>query len=100
MPEQEYTPGPWLAVGMGSEGYNIYPKENFEKPLSEHKFKGAIAYVRGGDWQTLRANAHLIETAPELLEALTQLVNYFDGDEPLMQKAREVVAKAIGKAKS
>lgn len=99
--QPKFTPGPWIAVGMGSEGYNIYT-DDFGKPFSEQRFHGAIAQVHGGEWKTLVANAQLISTAPELLEALEGLLKNYAynngkglGAGPIF-KAKQAIAKAKG----
>lgn len=70
-----------------------------------------VCDVRGSSGQPFKANARLIAAAPELLEALTEmleryvsLVNSGDAgkwnpeDEPQVQQARAAIRKATGAA--
>lgn len=63
----------------------------------------AIAYVLGEKNPELQANARLIAAAPELLEALKQIVDAADGGgwnqlDASFLKARAAIAKATGAA--
>jgi hypothetical protein len=63
------TQGKWEAVGMGSEGYNIYV--DFGKPMREQLVRGPIAEVRrGATWQELRVNAEFMAQAHDLVPRL------------------------------
>lgn len=86
---------PWIAEGIGSEGYFI--KVDVRGVASEvyHLlgFRGTIGEVRAGrDWQELRANAEFMAKAPEridyllqenkrLREALEKIDDAWDGEE-------------------
>ncbi|WP_240090838.1 hypothetical protein [Proteus mirabilis] len=49
--------------------------------------------------EEMKANAHLISAAPELLQALQLIVNYHDdGNEGLHREDLEMARKAIAKA--
>ena len=88
-----FTPGPWH-IGM-KPGPIIYDeKSNQVANMCDGLY---------GDEEN-RANARLIATAPELLEALEWFVNQIkdfgavtiDGDKRRIREAREAVAKAKG----
>lgn len=73
------TQYPWVAEGMGSEGYWI--KTKFHGSALEHEqaygFRRAtLAEVRGGrDWKELRANAEFMARSPEYVEAVLKRVD-------------------------
>ncbi len=95
----EHTPGPWT---LGAQ----YPDEI-------HAAQGQIAEALGGRWvgsspyeyevpAEVAANARLIAAAPEMLEALQDVVNYFWGTEAPVLKEGDVesfVKAAIRKAR-
>ena len=88
-----YTPGPWSYDRqyrrlMGPDGKDLY--------------------IEGGaHWATTRdpeaeANSRLIAAAPELLEALKEVVTHWadetdENDWPEFDRARKAIAKATGK---
>jgi hypothetical protein len=98
-----HTPGPWeiydceSAIRVGIEGGNGTSVVAFGA-------KGDDAGVWGGTKDQAKANARLIASAPELLEALKRLVDLhvatygLDGawDEEL-NNAQKAIAKAEGK---
>ena len=83
----KYTPGPWHTAG--------------EQGVQIRSAKDQIAKVwtmRGNEW---KANARLIAAAPDLLEALKEIVDAADGAgweqlDPSFKKARAAIAKATG----
>ena len=85
MSEMKPTPGPWhVANGVQIRG----EREQIAK----------VWMMRGGEGN---ANARLIAAAPELLEALAEVVNAADGESwsqlgPSLSKARAAIAKATG----
>lgn len=82
------TPGPWEPVGI-DDGYG--------SPLSVYKGSIPIASISGqatGGKAEWRANARLIASAPELLDALRGALFYV----PVATKARELANAAIDKA--
>ena len=82
--ETTYTPSPWQ-IDNG-EGYSIWGV----------RIDGRlIAQVVGDDAES-EANAHLIGAAPELLEALMDLLRYGMGRGDCREKAQAAVAKAMG----
>ncbi len=84
----KYTPGPWLVdydcSVINDEGILIVnpPAWGFEDTVASE------------------ANAHLISAAPEMLEALKQIIRECNGDGhfPLMGIVLNAVAKAEGDA--
>ena len=80
MKDTKFTPGPW---GVNTGG---------EVVCDVNDFQWVMAQSRGDDDL---ANAHLIAAAPELYEALADLVQAFDG-EPGWGPARAALAKARG----
>ncbi len=93
----KHTPGPWLL-----EQTTVYALNNERVPVN--RFTASLD--RG--WsdnssrilqQEVEANAHLIAAAPDLLEALSEIIN--DGGKFVMtqethRKARAAIAKARG----
>lgn len=111
MSQTKHTPGPWVATiePTSTEGvalrYNINAPEQDAISLAygqsqEHLCGRAILA------EELEANAHLIASAPELLENLSNLVSwaenvgFFDVDDPVfhttLNEARVAIAKAQG----
>lgn len=99
MSEAKHTPGPWrVEVDTG-------PEAAWERKWPTiHAEKYEVVGCEGlyGDYETDMANARLIAAAPDLLDALVQFVDEFEGcyadGEPAMIKARAAIAKATGGA--
>ena len=106
----KHTPGPWhLLSELDGDGDILrICQTNAPSP----GFHVALVYGHGGDIEhdTERtANAKLLAAAPEMLEALSQLVNYnesdpslYEGDNDgvlgkLMWAANQAITKAEGK---
>ncbi|OZI79883.1 hypothetical protein [Bordetella genomosp. 2] len=115
----KHTPGPWQAIQHYSDGLTVVDKDGFQ-----HVEASSIAILLDyseklgiGHWadspaasreiteEEQAANARLIATAPELLEALTEAEVFmagFEGDElqdgidAKLQQARAAIAKANG----
>lgn len=85
----QHTPGPWRAF-QGE--VDIVP---FVASL--HGSKESICECYSQHDGSHHANARLIASAPELLEALERLVHPMASDDD-MDHAREVIAKARGQA--
>ena len=87
----KHTPGPW---DMDEGDYGIYQIETSDQI--------AEVFSHHPD-EELKANARLIAAAPELLEALRELLEYDGGafcvcDDPYaMDRARAAIAKAEGR---
>lgn len=101
MSETKHTPGPWIAVWREDLGKFRIGPDNGDMPVA--------GTVNQGDREHEEANARLIASAPELLEALKQMVaamwQHFeynhDGDDEdydfcqrAIDKARAAIAKA------
>ena len=85
-----HTPGPWKAI--------LHGDEEFPFPLSIHTADGAHWIARGGTTSSL-ANAHLIAAAPDLLEALREMMAaQLTGDVSGHAYTRAMAAAAIAKA--
>lgn len=82
MSDSKFTPGPW---GINSGGEVV-------ADINNHLW--VMATNRGSDDQ---ANAQLIAAAPDLYEALADLVHDFEG-EPGFGPARAALAKAEGRS--
>lgn len=96
-----YTPGPWYFIDQiehtGQSIYTVgYVDETGERTY-DVRFIPPVS-----DWATAHANAHLISAAPQLLEALSEMVILMDNNnEPgagseWHRKASRAVAKARG----
>ena len=96
-----FTPGPWRA-----ETWDCAPEVNEDGnrfwAIVPETFQYGNLYLSASGWMT-EANAHLIAAAPDLLEALENIVRKFD-DAPdfvkgvplKIMKARTAIAKARG----
>ena len=106
----QHTPGPW-SYAVGAFNDDDIGATCGGSILSDSGYYVAAVHndVAGGDI-VARANATLIAAAPELLEALSNLVRYSDDDEyghavdmslegieALMNAARAAIAKAEGR---
>lgn len=105
--ETKHTPGPWEVFSNSFIEAGVRAANN---PYGTD-FEFRIAEV-SGDWRdepkggAAAANARLIAAAPELLEALTAMVDAHDrwlgSDRPdakeAMKRARAAIAKAEGRS--
>ena len=88
-----HTPGPWLAVAND----HYWEIRTFDEQIGD---ACASKYLTAGD--NGEANARLIAAAPELLEALQEIVDYSGGaqnaleDEYVMDRVCAAIAKATG----
>jgi len=97
-----FTPGPWKARCMGSEGSIVWMDG---KDIEQHFRLGMIADCTSRPFTESKANALLIAAAPELLEAcklnLNALKQRFQGDDfgirNYVQPMEQAIAKAEGK---
>jgi len=68
----KFTPGPWKAQAIGSEGYIVETDEP-GKTINQRAYPWGLAMVSGGwNWEEIKANAQLISAAPDMYEALIQ----------------------------
>lgn len=86
VPQTKWTPGPWsndrigeIAVSLGDDNIALVC---FEGELNDEK--------------ECEANAHLIAAAPELYEALKEVVALSDRKQHAWDNARAALAKARG----
>lgn len=102
MSNAKHTPGPWFIVdsvnGDWPTGCEICI-DNVEGGNPDTDY--CIASAVHGDPEKLKANARLIATAPDLLDALETLVEHFEyymGDNECrpLENARAAIAKARG----
>jgi hypothetical protein len=98
-----HTPGPWH-IGIGNGIGSIFPDNGRTRLEDGGTTLYPIASVNSG-WNADEdtANADLIAAAPELLAALTALVDYLEGyDEdypearPVFEQAYTAITKAGG----
>ena len=95
MSEHKHTPGPWATrEGFSDDTIEIYQKEaTFEWPCRPNE----LAIVEAEDAEG-RANARLIAAAPELLEALQDMMSdHQQLNVATLEFARAAIAKATGK---
>ena len=94
-----HTPGPWKY--LHTPAWNVW----MIFPCNTNSYQESLiaSHVNGED------NAHLIATAPELLEALEYALKVYEGittdnftngyDKPARDKMRAAIAKAKGETK-
>ena len=80
MNEAKHTLGPWRTAG--EQGVQI---------RSERDQIAKVWTMRGNEW---KANARLIAAAPELLEALQEMVEIAESQGHIVKRARAAIAKA------
>ena len=89
----KHTPGPWEVAYQDKNGQSVVKGEHIEVATCWHHCVGSIE-------KEMHANARLIAAAPELLEALKELMVAADrvSAEPVtwLGKARAAIAKAEG----
>ena len=92
-PNDKHTPGPWQVDG------NVVFNPCAPYTGSSGKMIASVAGWGNANWEIQTANAQLIATAPELLEALKHIINEADrlqSDAPIWDDARAAIAKASG----
>ena len=92
--ESKHTPGPWKVANNS--------RSVLAGPVKINQQAGPAAQcaaVEAKNEFTLRANARLIAAAPEMLEALTELVEWSKTSngtsKQVVDKAKAAIAKAI-----
>lgn len=103
MSETKHTQGPWKAVRAESPdntgGFDWAILDANSRIVSE-AFEHVGQLSGGYDKRPAEANARLIAAAPDLLEALQEILGYRGGadnaldDEYVMERARAAIAKA------
>ena len=105
MTDTQHTPGPWIACGWKSLTVNAGPEGRFSEQSTIVLMPGARherEITSGTQLQEMQANARLIAAAPELLAALEDLLNEYQGfrepyrNEAMCEHARAAIAKATG----
>lgn len=106
MSETKHTPGPWSWSRYDfRDGFHglysgdtpvIYPQHENHGDDGDAWFSTDEDYY--GETALREADAHLIAAAPDLLEALQELLPLWSSgiDEPWVQRAHEAIAKATG----
>ena len=97
-----YTKGPWEIGEWTDDQEVMIDAPNGDRDLAFSKWNG-LAVVYGSDdfsggHEKAKANARLIASAPDLLEALQGLLFDLNShtSHPSVIKARQVIAKATG----
>ena len=93
-----YTPGPWATHKTEGNGGNISDRLEIVGP-EEGRKRTLIASIYGFKMPEGQANARLIAAAPELYEALVDLIGFvFHGkkDRQAILRATAALAKARG----
>ena len=95
MEKQQHTPGPWAYIVP--DGYVVRHPQIYSDfgPVANATWLGE------NKLDQLNSNARLITAAPDLLEALEEIVSAADGDgwnqlDGNLRKARAAIAKATG----
>ena len=92
----QHTPGPWLYAQEGVDAFGIVQPDG-------HSIVHLVALQNSTSASHLPANARLIAAAPDLLDALKDMLdNHEDActgyGEGAAEKARDAIAKATGAA--
>jgi hypothetical protein len=97
----EHTPGPWKIA----KWENKRVVDGFETVITDSRGHGIVTFNQKGQSKKVTANAHLIKAAPNMLEALEDLisagaaVHHYLGQATgkihadALQKARAAIAK-------
>lgn len=105
MSAHKHTPGPWKWQSHPDEGgFCVYMAEAIHKRSGyevQHRIEMDFTLYPedGAQWEEARANTRLIAAAPELLEALENILsNCLDSDglSRAYENARAAIAKATG----
>lgn len=81
----KHTPGPWT-VG----GDNVVYDEKHRDPICDTSFRCD---------EVSSANSKLIAAAPDLLEALEEIMSSYDPYEPICEENAQLARKAIARAR-
>jgi hypothetical protein len=91
-PNEQRTPAPWH-LHRSESGFVIVYSDGENRSHVARLFDSTLCEEHG----SIESNARLIASAPELLSALERLAHPMADDEDL-DYAREIIAKAKGKA--
>lgn len=94
----KHTPGPWL-IRQGDKWTSDVVTDDLPLPDGTPAFWNVASANRRRD--EVKANLHLIAAAPDLLEALVQIVDGADKNQaaiatPILIAAKAAIAKATG----
>lgn len=103
MSEAQHTRGPWKMLEHSWSDTSIVA-EGFDHGICRLDINHATEESQDADAALMAANARLIATAPELLEALQEMVEFFqpnawgsnDNKVDALASARAAIAKATG----
>ncbi len=92
----KHTPGPWLQVGAWVE----VERDDIPDICTCNPRDIGQDHLKW-NWKTVHANARLIAAAPDLLEALKDVLPELESIGPLekFERARAAIAKATGETK-
>ena len=90
----KHTPGPWV-VGRG-DSQKHYIEKHSENGINLIQFISSIPK----DWPNAEPNTQLIAAAPELLDALLQLMEVYESKGQLLSFNVDIARQAIKKATS
>lgn len=97
MNEFKCTPGPWAVVGTCCDGVGADFDSGGHKSVCQRP-----ARTGGKLTDEYNANMHIIAAAPELLQALQNMVESYQyeasHDNPALLQARAAIAKALGES--
>ncbi len=103
MSAPKHTPGPWVVCEQEDDfgAFTVFPESMLVDEVIAAKDWDRFVVRAGLDHPEFEANARLIASAPDLLEALRNLADLYDTDEgcrslPEYIAARAAIAKATG----
>lgn len=92
MKEFKGTPGPWVLLQAGDRITNKVPVDRGNASILTIVEEDGVKFAAVYEDQ----DAHLIAAAPELLEALQEVVAISDRKHEAWDKAHAAIAKALG----
>lgn len=100
MNEAKHTPGPWMPEF--GEAYRVRAQQDGGQVAIMMNLKGRHGLAGRRTGNEVAANARLISSAPEMLDALQEIVAAADGSgwaqlDATLANARAAIAKATGK---
>lgn len=100
MSEHKHTPGPWVVLSFYKDGSHPFIQSTTD--INHPRYLIASVQGNGMSITEQSANAKLIAAAPELLEALVQILGWRelrDGMEFPTERIEVIARAAIAKAK-
>ena len=101
----QFTQGPWVAYSeegntkSGEFLHSVCRSDLETKGYGDETFHDCVAETRGKTPEEARARANLVAAAPDLLQALQDIIAEWrdtDADFPALRAARAAIAKALG----